>query len=148
MTALMRVMTSATLIVLAPATAMFSQGSQFSGIWESQSTPGLVWTVDHAQEIVKLVITMREREIRTITWVFGKPSTVPNAAAGLSAETTASIEDGMLVFDGKVASTDGQPAVMEETWKLNTAANELSVKTRVDFVATSFNREQVFRRRQ
>ena len=144
----LHVSAAATVIIALSTTAAFSQGKEYSGAWESQTNPRIVWTIDQSSDGIKLhVVRGLKRDIKTVTWLFGKPSRVPDAVASSIAETTATIENGTIIFDGSLSGSD-QPARIVETWELNSAADKLTVTTKVHGANNKLVKQQTFRRRE
>jgi hypothetical protein len=130
--------------VLAPTVATQTKG--FSGRWASETTAGLSWTIEHAPDSVVLRVIVKDKELRSFRWMIdGPPVTVERAFATSTAQTTAKVDGEFLAFSGPIALPNAEPAVINESWKVDTA-DRLIVDTRVATKGTTFSRQQTFRR--
>jgi len=137
------------------AVAMFTldsfasaQSPRFSGVWDSQTNPGVVWTIDQSDAGVKVSLTVRNKQVRTTEWLFDGPP-VDQLISGSSAQTVARVDGEFLSFSGPIVLKDPSiTASVQETWRLSTTGDELLVNTRITSSTTTFNRQQTFNRQK
>jgi hypothetical protein len=145
----MRKVTFALLVllpVLAPAAATQTKG--FSGTWASETSTGLNWTIEHTTDSLVLRVSVKDKEIRSLRWTIdGPPITVERAFAASTGQLAAKVDGEFLVLSGPVAMPNAEPAVLNESWKVDTE-DRLIVDTRVATKATTFSRQQTFRRQR
>lgn len=124
--------------------AMAFQSNRFSGVWESQTNPGVVWTVDQSPTGVKVLVAVRGKDIRTTEWLFDGPP-VSTISGSFPAQTAVKVDGEFLLFSGPVVLKDGN-GMVQENWKLDKGGNELVVDTKISAASTTFSRQQVFHR--
>jgi hypothetical protein len=125
-----------------------AQSPRFSGAWDSQTNPGVVWRIDQADSGVKVSIVVRNKQVRTTEWLFDGPP-ADQLISGFSAQTVARLDGEFLSFSGPIVLKDASiPASVQETWRLSTTGDELIVDTKISSPATTFSRQQTFNRQK
>lgn len=125
-----------------------AQRRGFSGSWDSQTNPGVVWTVDQKDNGVRVSTLLPSKQVRDTEWLFDGPP-INVIISGFPAQTTAKLDGEFLTFLGPIVLKDASvPARVEQVWKLSQDGNQLTVSTKIVTAATDFSRDQVFRRHQ
>lgn len=129
---------------LAPTVATQTRG--FSGTWVSETSAGLSWTIEHSADALVLRVSVKDKEIRSTRWTIdGPPITIERAFAASTGQLAAKVDGEFLVLSGPVALPNAEPAVLNESWKVD-AEDRLIVDTKVATKGSTFSRQQTFRR--
>src|SRR5215213_7916256 len=95
-------MSRTVIAILALANVAAAQSARFSGVWNSQTNPGVVWNVDQSNTAVKVSVTVAGKPVKTTEWLFDGPP-VAELVNGLPAQTAARVDGEFLSFTGPVA---------------------------------------------
>jgi hypothetical protein len=138
--------------ILTFANIASAQSARFSGVWNSEANPNLVWNVDQSDTAVKVSVTVAGKQVQTTEWLFDGPP-VAELISGLSAQTAARVDGEFLSFTGPVVlkgppipatvQTTPMPGTVQSTWRLSRNGDELTVDTRIESASsgTTFSRQ-------